>query len=100
MVVLEAMDKQMAVVDYDCPTGPGGLITDGVDGLLVAPEDVEGFAAGLRQVMGDGSLRARLGAGAAVRANHHDLRDIGKQGTRFAGPPQRVGEASADSTRW
>jgi glycosyltransferase involved in cell wall biosynthesis len=83
MVVLEAMDKQMAVVAYDCPTGPRELITDGVDGLLVAPADVEAFAGALRQVMGDVSLRARLAAGAAVQASHYDLSDIGKHWTQL-----------------
>lgn len=57
MVVLEAMDKQMTVVAYDCPTGPRELITDGVDGLLVAPQDIEALAAVLRTVLADVSLR-------------------------------------------
>ncbi len=83
MVLLEAMDKHMAVVAYDCPTGPRELVTDGVDGLLVAPEDVEALAAGLRRVMGDVSLRARLGAGAGVKARHYDLTDIGTQWTQL-----------------
>ena len=89
MVVLEAMDKQMAVVAYDCPTGPRELITDGVSGLLVAPEDVHAFAAALRQVMGDVSLRARLGAGAADTACRYEPAAVAKSWTQMF---DRLGE--------
>jgi glycosyltransferase involved in cell wall biosynthesis len=85
MVLLEAMDKQMAVIAFDCPTGPRELITDGVDGLLVAPEDVEALAGALRAIVGDVSLRARLGAGAALAAAHYDLTDIGWRWTQLLG---------------
>lgn len=83
MVLLEAMAKQMAVIAYDCPTGPREIITNAVDGLLIPPQDVHALAAGLRELMSDASLRARLGAGAAVQAGHHDLTDIGELWTRL-----------------
>lgn len=83
MVVLEAMDKQMAVVAYDCPTGPRELISDGVNGVLVAPQDVDALAAALRLVMSDVSLRAQLGAAAAEEAAEHDLSRIGEQWTQL-----------------
>jgi glycosyltransferase involved in cell wall biosynthesis len=79
MVLLEAMDKQMAVVAYDCPTGPRELVSDRVDGVLVAPEDVHALAAALREVMGDVAMRARLGAAAGLKAARYDLDAIGEQ---------------------
>lgn len=67
LVVLEAMSKAMAVVAFDCPTGPRELIRDGVDGLLVPPEDVDALARSLRRLIEDEQLRGRL-AGAAMEA--------------------------------
>lgn len=66
-VVAEAMAAGLAVVCFDCPWGPGEIVTHGVDGLLVPREDVGALAAALRQVTGDPALRERLGA--AAQAN-------------------------------
>lgn len=40
-------------------------ITDGEEGLLVAPDDAAALEAGLARLLGDAALRARLGAAAA-----------------------------------
>src|SRR5690606_10968225 len=44
MVMLEAMSHGLPVVSFDCPTGPADVLTDGKEGLLVPPEDVDGLA--------------------------------------------------------
>lgn len=59
VVYMEAMATGMAAVG----TAVGGtleIITDGVDGLLVPPGDVEAMADALKRVMTDRSLRERL----------------------------------------
>ncbi|TDC73737.1 glycosyltransferase family 4 protein [Streptomyces hainanensis] len=61
MVMIEAMTHALPVVSFDCPTGPSDVITDGKEGLLVPPEDVDGLAAAMRTLMADEGLRAQMG---------------------------------------
>lgn len=60
-VLLEAMSLGCAVVAADCPSGPGEIVRDGVDGFLVPVGDVEALAGRLDELMGDEGLRRRLG---------------------------------------
>lgn len=68
MALLEAMGAGMAVVSFDCPTGPRELLEDGRDGLLVPPEDRAALSAALLTVIGDEDLRRHLGAAAHERS--------------------------------
>ncbi len=68
MVMIEAMTHALPVVAFDCPTGPGDVLTDGVDGVLVPPRDVDALAAALSRVIADRKLRVRMGR-AALRTS-------------------------------
>lgn len=71
MVLLEAMAVGLPLVAYDVPRGPADLIEDGVTGRLLADGDRAGFAAALRELMGDVDLRRRMGrAGADTAAEY------------------------------
>lgn len=66
MVMIEAMTHALPVVAFDCPTGPADVLTDGVDGVLVPPQDTTALAAALDRLMSDREQRLRMGAAALV----------------------------------
>ncbi len=57
----EAMASGMAVVSFDCPSGPSDLIEDGVNGFLIKLGDNEAFKNRLKQLIRDKELRFKLG---------------------------------------
>lgn len=69
-VVLEGMVAGVPVVAADVG-GPAEVITNGVDGILTAPGDVEELADALRMLADDWVLRAKIGA-----AGRHRSRDF------------------------
>jgi colanic acid/amylovoran biosynthesis glycosyltransferase len=61
-VLVEAMAMDLPVVASDV-SGIGELVTDGVSGRLVPPNDPEALAAVLAELLGDETERARLARG-------------------------------------
>jgi glycosyltransferase involved in cell wall biosynthesis len=76
MVLVEAMSKALAVVSFDCPRGPGEVVHDDRDGLLVPAGDVAGLSAGLLRLIEDPGLRRRLGAAAARSVREYERERI------------------------
>lgn len=72
MTIVEAMRAGLPVVSTDCPLGPREIITDGVDGLLVPPGDVDAIAAALLALAEDDERRRAMGRAALASAERFD----------------------------
>jgi len=83
LVLLEAMHAGLAVVSFDCPTGPRDIIDDHRNGLLVPAADIDGMAGAIRELMRDEKLRRRCGAAAAETARAYTMDAIGPQWDRL-----------------
>ncbi|MEU7134561.1 glycosyltransferase family 4 protein [Streptomyces sp. NPDC046261] len=71
MTIVEAMGCGVPVVATDCPHGPGEIITDGEDGLLVPVGDSDAIAKGLLKLIEDEDLRRAMGAAARASAQRY-----------------------------
>jgi glycosyltransferase involved in cell wall biosynthesis len=79
LILLEAMSKGMAIVSFDCPTGPADIVDDHRNGLLVPHEDVEALAHAIRELVEDEELRRRTAAAAIETAQQYTIEAIGPQ---------------------
>jgi len=73
LAIVEAMAAGLPVVAMDAP-GVRDTVADGVSGLLTPPDEAS-LAEGMRRLMDDGPLRARLSAGARAAAAQYAVPD-------------------------
>lgn len=79
LVLLEAMKHGLPSVAFDCPFGPGSIISDGVCGYLAADGDIPLFAEKLRLLMESEDIRRTFSAAAIARANDFSPDAVMKQ---------------------
>jgi glycosyltransferase involved in cell wall biosynthesis len=78
LVLLEAMGKGMAPVAFDCPTGPGDIIDDHRNGILVRRrEDRRALGRRLLEMIEDDELRHRCGEAAVETARGYTMEAVG-----------------------
>ena len=67
LALLEAQAMGVPAVAFDCPTGPGEIVTPDT-GLLVPADDVGGLGRALVRLLDDAALRERMGHAAIARS--------------------------------
>lgn len=60
MVLLEAMQSKMAVIAFDCPTGPRNIIKHQKTGILVSDNDIDDFTLQLESLIKSNTLGQKL----------------------------------------
>lgn len=78
-VIVEAMAVGTPVVATDCRYGPGEIIHDGQDGLLVPPRDPAAIAAAVQRLLDDDALRQRIAQAGRARARDFDANVIAER---------------------
>ena len=75
-VIVEAMACGAPVISFDCQSGPGEIISHGVNGLLVSPESVEGLKNMIMALSHDDRLQGKLKFSAFGRAQDFEQQRI------------------------
>ena len=76
LAIIEAMSCGLPVVSFDCPWGPGSIITDGEDGFLAKNESIDELADKTIKLMKDFELRKQISKNALLSVKRFDLDQI------------------------
>jgi len=79
LVLLEAMAHSLPIVSFDCENGPRTIISDGKDGILVPPFDLNRFSEQLIRLMEDEELCKKMGNNGKSKSKHYDMEVIAFQ---------------------
>ena len=79
LVIIEAMSCGLPVVTFNCENGPRNILTDGENGYLIPPFDVDAYAEKLIRLILDETLRREIGANARKSSQRYAIDDIANQ---------------------
>ena len=76
-VLLEAMSYGLPCVSFDCDTGPRELINNGINGILVNPNEKEfGLSKAISSILNDEKLRNDISGNALLTRNNNSIKKI------------------------
>ena len=79
LVLVEAMAFGLPVISFDCENGPRSIISDGKDGILIPPFEIEIFANKLMQLMGNLDIRKRFGENGLRKSQQYSIDSVGNK---------------------
>ncbi|MFN3021593.1 glycosyltransferase family 4 protein [Chryseobacterium sp. TY3] len=71
MVLIEAMACGVPCISFDCPSGPGDIISDGIDGILVENQNKDVFEESIVKLIDDEILRKEMGRTAKLKVTKY-----------------------------
>jgi glycosyltransferase involved in cell wall biosynthesis len=90
LVTYEAAAMGMAILTT--PMGAGAIVRDGIEGIVLEPQDRAGWADAFRRLASDDGLRRRLGEAARVRAQEFTWDKVAEN--RLRALKERMGAAA------
>lgn len=79
MVLLEAMQSRMAIVAFDCPTGPRNIIKSYKTGILVEDNNIDNFALSLDMIINDEGFAQRMANNGFIEVKQYDVNIVMKK---------------------
>ena len=76
--LVEAMACGLPVIATQCWSRSPGLVRDGVDGILVPPDDVDALAAAMSELMGDEARRRQFASEATGAVERFDVGTVSR----------------------
>lgn len=73
MVLLEAMQTKMAIIAYDCPTGPRNILKHQKTGLLVEDNEIDKFSENLEKLLKNQVLAQSLAEQAYIDVKQYHI---------------------------
>jgi len=76
-VLLEAMSYGLPCISFDCDTGPGDMIRNGVNGILVNPDDREsGLVNALNKLIPSEELRSEFSRNSILLRDKYSISNV------------------------
>lgn len=79
MVLLEAMQARMAVIAFDCPTGPRNIIDSYKTGILIEDNNIHEFADALERLINNEALAQELADNGFIESQQYDTGTVMKK---------------------
>lgn len=79
MVLLEAMQSKMAILAFDCPTGPRNIIENYKSGILVKNNDIDTFSESLENLINDKQFAQKIADNGFVESKKYNINTVMKK---------------------